>query len=471
LGIDGDGLSPLLLRKVVYAGSNNPSFGRAAHDLRVLAEVTVAVKQVERWTKRIGQERHEERDAATAAWLERPLMQREKPPADVALASLAVVEMDGGRLQIRSPSAEKGEGSSAAEQGIAAGVASPTAAEPSPTAAEPSPTAAEPSPTAAEPSPTAAEPSPTAARDATKRATTGKHWREDKVGCLLTMSSDVSLVDPCPQIPAVFVDPLQSLKLAQQIGHAAVPAGAPFAKAQAESEQTSAEDNAPRPGRPKIVSRRVLASCKDVDAFGPMLAATACTLGLFAAERRAFVADGSSENGSVFKRYFSRWTPVLDFLHCLTYVYKAAMADRSYTAGWPVYQRWIGWVWGGEVARVIEELSLRAAELGEATASDGEGSARKVVAETLTYLRNHRDKMRYDEYRRQGLPLMSSHVESTIKQINYRVKGTEKFWSEAGAEALLELRADYVSDEDELEDFWQRRQATATGQRRYRRSA
>jgi hypothetical protein len=33
------------------------------------------------------------------------------------------------------------------------------------------------------------------------------------------------------------------------------------------------------------------------------------------------------------------------------------------------------------------------------------------------------------------------------------------------------LRADYVSDEDELEDFWQRRQATATGQRRYRRSA
>ncbi len=445
-----DGVSPVLLRKIVYAGSNNPSFGRAAHDLRVLAEVTVAVKQVERWTKRIGQERHEERDAATAAWLERPLMQREEPPSDVAVASLAVVEMDGGRLQIRSPWAEKDEGSSAAEQGIAAGVTSPTAAEPSPTAAESS---------------------PTAARDAAKRATTGQHWREDKVGCLMTMSSDVYLVDPCPQIPAVFVDPLQSLKLAQQIGHAAVPSGAPFAKAQAEGEQTSAEDNAPGPGRPEIVSRRVLASRKDVDAFGPMLAATACSLGLFAAERRAFVADGSSENWSVFKRYFSRWTPVLDFLHCLTYVYKAAMADRSYGEGWPVYQRWIGWVWGGEVERVIEELSLRAAELGEATASDEEGSARKVVAETLTYLRNHRDKMRYDAYRRQGLPLMSSHVESTIKQINYRVKGTEKFWSEAGAEALLALRADYLSDEDELEDFWQRRQATATGQRRYRRSA
>lgn len=116
-------------------------------------------------------------------------------------------------------------------------------------------------------------------------------------------------------------------------------------------------------------------------------------------------------------------------------------------------------------------MSLRAAELGEATASDGEGNARKVVAETLTYLPNHRDKMRYDECRRQGLPLISSHVESTIKQINYRVEGTEKFWSEAGAKAMLELRADYLSDEDVLEGFWQRRQAIATGQRRYRRSA
>ena len=78
--------------------------------------------------------------------------------------------------------------------------------------------------------------------------------------------------------------------------------------------------------------------------------------------------------------------------------------------------------------------------------------------------------MRYDEHRKQGLPLMSSHVESTIKQIKYRVKGTEKFWSDEGAEAVLQLRADYLSADEPLEGFWQRRQAAATGQRRYRRS-
>lgn len=120
---------------------------------------------------------------------------------------------------------------------------------------------------------------------------------------------------------------------------------------------------------------------------------------------------------------------------------------------------------------MIEELTARQQELGKATKEDKEGSPRRLVQETLTYLSNQQDKMRYDEYRKQGLPLMSSYVESTVKQINYRVKGTEKFWTEPGAEALLQLRADYLSDDEPLEDFWRRREAAATGQRRYRRSA
>ncbi len=35
--------------------------------------------------------------------------------------------------------------------------------------------------------------------------------------------------------------------------------------------------------------------------------------------------------------------------------------------------------------------------------------------------------MKYDQYRRQGLPITSSPIESTVKQINRRVKGSEKF--------------------------------------------
>jgi hypothetical protein len=398
-----------------------------------------------------------ERDAATAAYLDRPLARREEPPPEAQVPQLGVVEMDGGRLQIRAPQDEPGQ----------------TADQPAPKAPPGPPTPA-PATGSASSSASAAVGQPDSQAEPPAKA---KHWREDKVGCLMAMKSAVSDVDPCPEIPSVFVDPLGALKLAQEIGHCTVPKGAPFKTAEAE-EDVPAEEDEPaedkrrkRPGRPEVESRRVLATRQDVHTFGPLLAAAACAMGLFACARRAFVADGLSENWSVYKRYFSRWTAVLDFVHAMTYVYAAAMAGRTFAEGWPVYERWIRWVWAGQVSQVIKELTARQQELGEATKEDKEGSPRRVVQDARTYLSNHQDKMRYDEYRKAGLPLMSSYVESTVKQINYRVKGTEKFWSEEGAEALLQLRADYLSDDEPMEAFWQRRQEAATGQRRYRRRA
>jgi hypothetical protein len=64
--------------------------------------------------------------------------------------------------------------------------------------------------------------------------------------------------------------------------------------------------------------------------------------------------------------------------------------------------------------------------------------------------------MKYGEYRRDELPIPSCHVESAIQQVNRRVQGTEKFWSEDGAEAILPLRADLLSETDSLDAFWTR---------------
>jgi superfamily I DNA/RNA helicase len=59
--------------------------------------------------------------------------------------------------------------------------------------------------------------------------------------------------------------------------------------------------------------------------------------------------------------------------------------------------------------------------------------------------------MKYPEYRKVGLPVSSSLVESLIKEMNYRVKGTEKFWDNPeGAEAILQVRAALLSDDDRL---------------------
>ena len=73
-------------------------------------------------------------------------------------------------------------------------------------------------------------------------------------------------------------------------------------------------------------------------------------------------------------------------------------------------------------------------------------------------------------YRKEGLPITSRLMESGVKQINQRVKGSETFGSAAGSAAVLHRRADQLSDGEPLAAFWQRRQAAATGQRRYRRT-
>ena len=56
-----------------------------------------------------------------------------------------------------------------------------------------------------------------------------------------------------------------------------------------------------------------------------------------------------------------------------------------------------------------------------------------MVATSLTYLQNQCPRMNYPEHRKQGLAITSCHIESTVKQLNYRVKGSEMFWTDAGA--------------------------------------
>ena len=99
---------------------------------------------------------------------------------------------------------------------------------------------------------------------------------------------------------------------------------------------------------------------------------------------------------------------------------------------------------------MIAEVAARAAELGPPPDEAGDTDARQIIAATLTYLVNRQSRMNYPDYRRRGLPITSSHIESTIKQINQRVKGSEKFWTIEGGEALLQLRADSLSDTQPL---------------------
>ena len=99
MGIDQGSYSPHVLHKVVYAGVHNTSFAAGSKDLQVLSGLNVSQKQVERLTKRIGQERVDQRESQVAAFLKLPLLKKVSSPV-AHPPDLAVVSMDGGRLQI-----------------------------------------------------------------------------------------------------------------------------------------------------------------------------------------------------------------------------------------------------------------------------------------------------------------------------------------------------------------------------------
>jgi hypothetical protein len=421
-------------QQITYAGTVSRSFAEGSDLLGRLADLSVSAKQVERVARRIGAERVAERDAAVAAYQALPLVEKFSVPAGVTPPDLAVIMTDGGRLQILDRTAP------------------PTAA-PSPGAAG-----------------TASAPAGAEAEAWDEEAVPAGHWREDKVGLLLTMRSEVSATDPCPEIPASFLDAARIPELVRELSrHVKEPVDAEGMTTEVEAApEALPQERVYQP--PQGEQRKVLASRLTWPAFAPLVAAAAWAWGFQGAARKAFVGDGSANHWRLQRRFFGSFVPILDFIHALSYVYAAATAGRPRAAGWACYRQWIGWVWQGQVSRVIAALEERQAELGLPEPDDPETGPRPVVARALTYLRNQQDKMRYDEYRRQGLPITSSLMESVVKQVNRRVKGTEKFWSEGGAEAILQLRADQLSDDQPLEAFWQRRQETATGQRCYRRA-
>jgi hypothetical protein len=409
-----ESVTPLLLEKLVWAGANLSSYSQAAAAMQQLAGLSVTVKQVRRITSQIGDDRLCERLEQVAAFQALTLAERTSPHPTAQPPELGVVMMDGGRMQRRDLFA---------------------------------------------PRRTPEEKSTPQARPAGKRTT---HWREDKVGAVLAMRSEVSEHDPSPEFPRW----LAGASVVAEIAQLAAREDEDAARAEAASiavETLSADLSVSNwPSAPELLSRDVIASMDESEAFGWHLEWQAWRQGVTASPRQAFVADGSPTNWTIHRQHFSQMTGVLDLMHALSYAWRAA---QSLDAG--AYRRFAEAIWQGRVDAVIAELTDRLTRLDPPSGTPQS----EPLQRALTYYTNQRERMNYPEYRRRGLPLTSSHIESTIKQINVRVKGTEKFWRRDNADALLQLRSDSLSDSRPLDTFWTRWRSSQTGANRYRTSA
>lgn len=393
---------------------------------------------MERRTHRVGEELLARTVQAVKDYTQLPLVEKEKSPL-ANPPGLAVIQVDGGRYQKRSDASTDAD-----------------------------------------------DPADESLEEEPLEEHKVRHWREDKVGLLMTMASEVHAQDPHPEIPAVFLDHKAVEKLAVEVGHvsigaatkptADVPTPAPDAVALVAAEPATdpvsalaAElaANAADYQPPEVLVRTMIATSYSVRWFEQLLRQAAWARGFAGAARKAFVADGAGANWTLRQTFFSDYTPILDFIHALSYVYLAAGVQRSKAKAWETYCRWIQWVWSGKVADMIAELVQQQSEIGLPAPGEAKTTPRSQLAKALTYLQNNQTRMRYDEYRRQGLPISSCHIESTIKRFNIRVKGTEKFWSTPGIEAMLTLKAAYLGETGEMDAFWEERYSAPTPKASY----
>jgi len=383
---------------MVWAGSNLGSYAMAEEAMRELAGVMLSAKRIRRAVNQMGNERVAEREAAVEQFKALDLPKKQVGSSAVDPPPIAVIMMDGGRYQRRDHFGEK------------------------------------------------------------DRPQREKHWREDKVGCLLSMSGPLYESDPTPELPAWLATSSAVAELAKMAEKQGVFETSDAARPQSAEAVDEAVYSAP-----KLISREVVASGVEAESFGWQLAARAWQRGFPSAERQAFVADGAHVNWTIQRVHFSHATPILDLMHALSYAYSAALVVPEEN----VFQRWAKWIWQGEVRRVIAALREHQQRIGKPPDEAGPSDPRQRVHRALTYYAYHQSRMDYPKYRRLGLPLTSSHVESTIKQINRRIKGSEKFWLQSTSEAVLQLRADYLSDSAPLDNFWLRHQTRQTGGNTY----
>jgi hypothetical protein len=375
--------------------------------MQELAEIEISATHLQRVSERVGAEWIELRDEDVEKFRQRRLERDYKEPPRGAVA----VMLDGGRVQTRAEEAGRG----------------------------------------------VSEPG----------------WRESKVACCLTLQTKAQAVDPQPEPPAKFLEPTHAARLASEVKRRSRPAiersAADRRASQASKKKAGKKSKRRKRARKCLRVRTVVATMENSETFGWQVAAEVHRRGLDRAERKACVCDGQAYNWSIYEMHLlpAGFIAVLDFLHLLAYLHDAAYAlgGADEARAWKTYTQWLRWAWSGKVGALLP--ALRAAVAALKAKGSTAAARRQTVEETLTYVTNNRRRMNYPEYRRLGLPVSSAPVESTIKQINRRIKGSEKFWLEGGAEAILQLRAAQLSQDDRWKRYWARprkhRRAAGTG--------
>ena len=143
-------------------------------------------------------------------------------------------------------------------------------------------------------------------------------------------------------------------------------------------------------------------------------------------------------------------TLILDLIHALEKLWKAAYvfhAEGSLEADLWVLDRTLRILFG-EVGQVVKGIRQSITKRGLS------GPKAKTLNAVANYLYRNRSRMRYNEYLANGWPIASGPVEGACKNlIKDRMERSGMRWTEQMAEAIVQLRAIYLSGD--FDRYWQ----------------
>ena len=153
------------------------------------------------------------------------------------------------------------------------------------------------------------------------------------------------------------------------------------------------------------------------------------------------MGDGAPSNWTQFDEHFPNRVEVLDWYHAVEHLWQ--VGNGIFGQGTPEAVRWVKqWekeLWEGRVEAVIVALHRE---------SKREGAGRRSGSRADTLLR---DQPREDALLRvqsgRAIQLAQGTVESACKRlIGARMKGAGMCWGKRGAQGVLTLRAELLSD-------------------------
>jgi len=199
-------------------------------------------------------------------------------------------------------------------------------------------------------------------------------------------------------------------------------------------------------------STTYVGAIETAESFGPRIYAEAVRRGLLGAQKVIVLGDGAKWIWGIAEEHFPGASEIVDLYHAREHLTKVAKllcgVDTPQSHEWLAARR--------------DELDKGKVEAVIATMSGsrlGDSKAQEEVETQIEYFRGNAARMRYAEFRSQGLFVGSGVVEAGCKTIfSQRLKLSGMHWTVRGANAIIALRCHQLSGR--WEEFWESR---ATG--------